>query len=237
MNWLFHSEAPVNGVIVPDEDEQRHIRAFRISEGDIVGCTDGKGNLHTCAAHVLKKHTELIVKSTLTFQEPTPFLEIAIAPTKNADRLEWFVEKAVEMGIHKITLIKTEHSERPHLKLDRLNRVAIAAIKQSRKVYLPEITELISFQDWMAHLETSNFEGKKCIAHCADDVQKSLLQHSIHKGENTIIAIGPEGDFSLHEVDVAKRHGFHAVSLGHARLRTETAGMAAVHTFQLINQA
>lgn len=159
-------------------------------------------------------------------------MEIAIAPTKNTDRLEWFVEKAVELGVQKISLIKCEHSERPHLKLDRLYRVAIAAIKQSRKTHLPEITEVQPFPQWIAHTNAPI----KCIAHCADDVQKTLLQAVIRKGENTIIAIGPEGDFSSSEVALAKQNGFTSVSLGEARLRTETAGMAAVHTFQLIQQ-
>lgn len=232
MNWIYHPEPPINGVIVPEEEEQRHLRAMRIGEGDVVGCTDGKGNLHTCTAQLHKKHTELIVQSTIRNAAPNPSLEIAIAPTKNTDRLEWFVEKAVELGVQKISLIKCEHSERPHLKLDRLYRVAIAAIKQSRKTYLPEITEVQSFPQWIAHTNAPI----KCIAHCADDVQKTLLQSVIRKGENTIIAIGPEGDFSSSEVSLAKQNGFTSVSLGEARLRTETAGMAAVHTFQLIQQ-
>ena len=232
MIWTYHPGAPVNGIIIPDEDEQRHMRALRLESNDTVACFDGSGTLYTCTVEVLKKSTQLIVVSQETIAPRKPTLEIAIAPTKNMDRLEWFIEKAVEIGIDKISLIKCDHSERPIIKLDRLMRVAIAAAKQSRKAHLPEITELINYDEWLKNAAAD----VKSIAHCADDSSKILFQKAFTPHQNCIIAIGPEGDFSTREIELSKNAGFVAVSLGNARLRTETAGIAAVHTFEIIQQ-
>lgn len=232
MIWTYHPGGAVNGVIIPDEDEQRHMRALRLESNDTVACFDGKGTLYTCTVEVLKKSTQLNVVSEQFIPQRTPTLEIAIAPTKNVDRLEWFIEKAVEIGIDKIALIKCDHSERSIIKLDRLIRVAIAAAKQSRKAHLPEITELINYDEWLKNASAD----VKTIAHCADDISKILFQKAFTPKQNCIIAIGPEGDFSTREIELSKQAGFLAVSLGNARLRTETAGIAAVHTFEIIQQ-
>lgn len=223
MHWLYHPTPPVHAIIVPDEEEQRHIRALRLRDGDDVIVTDGRGTMHTCKVATQKKYTELIVVSSSTLEENPYKLTLAIAPTKNADRIEWLIEKAVEIGIKEIRIVKTEHAERTHLKLERLQRVAIAAIKQSRKVFLPHLTEAQDFDELLQAQE-----DVRCIAHCADDLDKKALQHIAMKGKNTLIAIGPEGDFSKEEIQKAKAAGFHAISLGEERLRTETAGLMAV---------
>jgi 16S rRNA (uracil1498-N3)-methyltransferase len=232
MQMLFHSENPQDNTIIPNEEEQRHIRALRIENGDRILVSNGRGTLYLCEAIVLKKETHFTILES-TFHEPREaYLEIAIAPTKNNDRLEWFVEKAVELGIEKIYLIKCDHSERPIIKTERLYRVAIAALKQSRKAYLPEITELISFKEV---IDISKAQIK-CIAHCNDNLPKQLLKNTLRKGQSALICIGPEGDFSEKEVQLASQNDYLGVSLGESRLRTETAGIAAVHTFELIQQ-
>ena len=232
MQMLFHPENPQDNTIIPNDEEQRHMRALRLENGTQILVSNGAGTTFLCEAVVLKKETHLNILSS-TFHEPrTSFLEIAIAPTKNNDRLEWFVEKAVELGIEKIYLIRCDHSERPIIKTERLYRVAIAALKQSRKAYLPEITELISFGEV---IESSKADIK-CIAHCDDTLEKKLLKNTLIKDKSALICIGPEGDFSSKEIDQAMQSKFIGVSLGNSRLRTETAGLAAVLTFELIQQ-
>lgn len=232
MQMLFHPENPQDNTIIPNDEEQRHMRALRLENGTQILVSNGAGTTFLCEAVVLKKETHLNILSS-TFNEPrTSFLEIAIAPTKNNDRLEWFVEKAVEIGIEKIYLIRCDHSERPIIKTERLYRVAIAALKQSRKAYLPEITELITFGEV---IESSKADIK-CIAHCDDTLEKKLLKNTLIKDKSALICIGPEGDFSSKEIAQAMQSQFIGVSLGDSRLRTETAGLAAVHTFELIQQ-
>ncbi len=228
MHLFYHPENPINGVIVPLDEEVKHIRATRIREGEHVGCTDGKGNLHTCELVTDKKNTALHVLETATFKEKTPRLMLAVAPTKNQDRLEWLIEKAVEIGVHAIIPILSEHSEKPFLKSERLQRVAVAAIKQSEKYFLPRIHELTSFQE----VFTMNM-AQKFIAHCAVDASKKQLNSVLELGKDALICIGPEGDFSTREIETAKQNGFIAVSLGEERLRTETAGMVATTVFQM----
>jgi 16S rRNA (uracil1498-N3)-methyltransferase len=232
MQMLFHSEKPQGNTIIPNEEEQRHMRALRLETGAHILVSNGCGTTFLCEVLSLKKETHLTIISS-SFHEPRKaFLEIAIAPTKNNDRLEWFVEKAVELGIEKIYLIKCDHSERPIIKTERLLRVAIAALKQSRKAYLPEITELISFEEV---INSSNAQIK-CIAHCDDSIEKKLLKNVLQKDQSALICIGPEGDFSSKEIISASQNNFIGVSLGNSRLRTETAGLAAVHTFELTQQ-
>jgi len=158
--------------------------------------------------------------------------ELAIAPTKNSDRLEWFSEKSVEIGVGRITLIHCEHSERPRINSERLQRIAISALKQSGRTWLPLISELQPFEQWVKSCSAE----LKGVAHCIDGADKILLRDFILPAKSAAIAIGPEGDFSPAEVRLAAVAGFQAVSLGEARLRTETAALAAVHTYNLLNQ-
>jgi 16S rRNA (uracil1498-N3)-methyltransferase len=149
------------------------------------------------------------------------FLHIAIAPTKNADRFEWFVEKAVEIGIEEITPLLCEHSERRVYKTDRIEKVAISAMKQSRNLNFPEINQATEFKNFI----NQGFKGKKCIAHCEEKTM--ALTDAITSEKSILILIGPEGDFSKSEIDMAISAGFVPVSLGNSRLRTETAGVVS----------
>jgi 16S rRNA (uracil1498-N3)-methyltransferase len=154
-------------------------------------------------------------------------LHIAIAPTKNIDRFEWFLEKATEIGIDEITPIICRHSERKIIKTERGSRILLSAMKQSLKYHLPKLNEAIS----LANFLKSNFDGTKYIAHCEDGEKNELK--TVSKTEKTLILIGPEGDFSPKEIELALQNQFRAVSLGTSRLRTETAGIIAVHTINI----
>lgn len=231
MHWFFHALPPAGHLIIPDEEEQRHIRALRLREDEQVTVTDGRGNLYRCNVVPLKRETHLHITEQTFEPASASQLTLAVAPTKNNDRLEWLVEKAVEMGIHRIIPIHCAHSERPVLKKERLLRVAIAAIKQSRKAYLPEITDIMDFHSLMSFRA-----DKKLIAHCADDAEKKNMHAVLSGGESAIIAIGPEGDFSAEEIHTARQNGFIPVTLGTQRLRTETAGLAAVAFYSFIQQ-
>lgn len=233
MNLFYHPEAAVGMKITLDASEASHItKAFRKKDGDVVHITDGKGNLYSATLEIAGRQTNAFVSEITDRQSEPHLLEIAISPTKNNERTEWFIEKAVEIGIGKISLIECEHSERSHLKTDRLVRVAISAMKQSLKTFLPEISPLQSFEDWVKNANNQS----RFIAHCIDSRNKKLLKDVLKSGTTTCIAIGPEGDFSLKELELARAMGFEEISLGSSRLRTETAALVAVNTFEIINQ-
>ena len=147
------------------------------------------------------------------------------------DRLEWFLEKSTEIGIDEITPIITDNSERKVVKPERIEKIVISAAKQSLKYHLPKINDAIKLKD----LIKGSFDGIKCIAHCYDEINKQALK-SVEFTNNILILIGPEGDFSLNEVELSLANGFTSISLGESRLRTETAGIAAVHTISLLHQ-
>ncbi len=217
------------------EEESRHcVRVLRLRVGDSLYVTDGKGTL--CRAEIAaispKNCTLSLRERTEAFEKRNYRLCVAIAPTKNTDRLEWFVEKATEIGIDRIIPLLTEHSERRVLKSDRLMRVATGAVKQSLKAYHPQIDELTPFKQVV---EEQSFTGRKFIAYCGDEVERFPLKECIQPGEDVLVLIGPEGDFSPEEVAMACRNGFVPVTLGRSRLRTETAGVVAVHTVALLN--
>ncbi len=217
------------------EVESRHcVRVLRLRVGDSLYVTDGKGTL--CRAEIAaispKNCTLSLRERTKAFEKRGYRLCVAIAPTKNTDRLEWFVEKATEIGIDRIIPLLTEHSERRVLKADRLMRVATGAVKQSLKAYHPQIDELTPLKKV---IEEEVFTGRKFIAYCGDEVERIPLKECIQPGENVLVLIGPEGDFSPEEVAMACRNGFVPVTLGRSRLRTETAGVVAVHTVALLN--
>jgi len=232
MNLFYHSEAVLGSTVLIEQQEALHItKVFRKKDGDSIELTDGKGNLYSATLSVQKKETFAKVNELLRTDENLHPLEIAICPTKNNERLEWFVEKAVEIGIGKIILIEAEHSERVHIKLDRLHKIAISAMKQSLKLHLPVISEIQKFDEAIK----STGGEIKCLAHCYEG-NKTLLKNALIKGKAASVFIGPEGDFSKREVEVAEQNGFISVSLGKSRLRTETAALAAVNTFEIINQ-
>ncbi len=229
---LFYQPIITDGTNVLDEEESRHIqKVLRLSAGDIIQITDGKGFLYK--AHLLipqgNKTTFKIVDKTLFAPKPYS-IHIAIAPTKNSDRIEWFVEKAVELGIQKISFIQCANSERKSMNLDRVEKKAISAMKQSGQYYLPVINDLVPFNQFVK----SSVEEERFIGFVDEDNQQQLFNSAKPKS-NSLVMIGPEGDFSKDELALAVNTNFRKISLGATRLRTETAGIAACHILNLVN--
>ncbi len=218
------------------EEESKHaIRVLRLATGDEISLIDGRGGLYRAA--IVDDHPKRCVLNILSvevnFQQPAYHLHIAVAPTKNIDRIEWFLEKATEIGIQEITPIISEHSERKDVKVDRLNKVVVSAMKQSLKAYMPQINEAISFDRFLEAQQDSS--ALKAIAHCVDE-EKQYLNELFQAGKSYLILIGPEGDFSQKEIQQALAAGFHPISLGAARLRTETAALYACLEIALLNR-
>jgi len=214
-----------HGAFILSEEESKHaVRVLRLPVGAELQLVDGKGGRYTAVitdAH--PKRTVLEILSVVA--EPTGrpyYLHIAVAPTKNMDRLEWFLEKATEVGVDEVTPIICDHSERPSVKPERLHNVAVAAMKQSQRAYLPKINPAIRYADFLKE----ELQGVRFIAHCAAG-EKRYLSQALPLGKPVVILIGPEGDFSQEEIDAAIRLGFIPMTLGHARLRTETAALMA----------
>ena len=201
--------------------------------GDKFCVTNGKGSLFDAQlVEAMPKHAVILLDNERPGYDNTPYnIEIAVAPTKLNERMEWFLEKATEIGIGRVRLFTSYHSERREANVDRFRKVMIAAMKQSIKSNLPAIDEMVSFE----HLVKQPFDGQKFIAWIDDGVTEQLCD-LYQKGQNALVLIGPEGDFSKEEVALAKQNGFVPVSLGEARLRTETAALVACHTLNLNNQ-
>ena len=217
------------------EVESRHcIKVLRLGEGDEIGLIDGKGVYYRAViSEAHPKRCAVNILETVMCPNPWPYrLEIAIAPTKNLDRIEWFAEKTTEIGIDAVTLLKCRFSERKEMKTERLKKILVSAMKQSLKAKLPELSEMTDYK----HFIQRPFSGRKFIAHCYDGEERRLLSECYKPGENDLVIIGPEGDFSPEEVELALSNGFEPVSLGDSRLRTETAGIVACHTIHVLNQ-
>ncbi|MFV0536972.1 MAG: 16S rRNA (uracil(1498)-N(3))-methyltransferase [Dysgonomonas sp.] len=222
---LINSELPI-------EEAQHCIKVLRKKEGDEILLADGKGNFYD--AEIMQanpKHCIVnIIKSVSQKKNWNFNLQIAFAPTKNMDRVEWFAEKATEIGIDHFSPILCQYSERKEIKLQRIEKILVSAMKQSQKAHLPQLDETQSF----SQLIKQEFDGQKFIAHCYPQ-EKSILKDVYKKGMNALILIGPEGDFSEKEVEEAIRVGFQPISLGESRLRTETAALAACHAIHVLN--
>lgn len=230
---LFFTDKIESGQALLTEEEAHHcLHVLRHSIGDRINVTDGKGGIYKAIIiNKTKRDCEISIEEIEIISPPSyKHLSIAIAPTKNIDRFEWFVEKATEIGIHRIIPIITENSERKIIKQDRTRRVAISAMKQSNHYYLPEISELVKWQDFIAVPR----KGILTIAHCNVDGLHHF-KDLIKPKTDIIICIGPEGDFTPQEIDEAHSHSFKSVSLGKSRLRTETAGLYACVSFHLMN--
>lgn len=226
---LFFIEKPESEIILSKEESKHATKVLRKKEGDILNFTDGKGSFYKAEITIAdtKKCRLQIISSKQKPKQHNYHLHIAIAPTKNMDRYEWFLEKATEIGIDEITPIICDHSERKVLKTERCNRILLSAIKQSLKFHLPKLNEAMPLKDFLE----LDFEGNKYIAHC--EKSDKLELKNVKLEEKTLILIGPEGDFSAAEIEIALQNQFKAVSLGKSRLRTETAGIVAVHTINL----
>ena len=231
---LFYTENIQANQAELTEEEARHCtQVLRKKLGDSIYFIDGKGGFYEGEIIEIKKKTCIlkIIKAEMEFEKRNFHLHMAIAPTKNINRLEWFLEKATEIGIDTISPILTFHSERKHIKVERLKRILTAAIKQSKKAYMPVLHELTTFDKFLKQFQNS--DDQLFIAHCDGPVQH--LKDVAEAGKNTTILIGPEGDFSAEEVIQAKAVGFREISLGKSRLRTETAGVVACHIVNLNN--
>ena len=217
-----------------DKIESRHIvRVLRKKENDTLYITNGKGFLFD--AKITIASDKKCIAEIISFkQKQKPwnyYLHVAIAPTKNNDRLEWFLEKATEIGIDEITPIICQNSERRVVKIERFEKIIQSAMKQSLKFTLPKLNPPIKFNEFI----NQDFEGKVYIAHC-ENTHKKLLRNILAPTKKTTILIGPEGDFSLNEIQKALHNNYLPISLGESRLRTETAGLVAVNTVSFINQ-
>lgn len=209
---------------LPEDEAQHCIRVLRLNAGDEITLTDGRGNFYR-AEITAATNKRCLVKVIETIpQDPLwqGHLHIAMAPTKNMDRNEWFAEKATEVGIDELTFLNCRFSERRVIKTERIEKILISAIKQSLKARLPKLNGMVDFDEFIAQ----DFSGQKFIAHCYEG-EKPLLKEVIKPGEDSLILIGPEGDFSEEEVAKAISKGFKPISLGKSRLRTETAALVA----------
>ena len=233
MQLFYAPEITTPLYTLPEEESGHCVRVLRLREGDSLHITDGRGTLYRavvedphpkrCTIRIVEEHTEW---------EKRPYrLTIAVAPTKNIDRIEWFVEKATECGIDRIVPVLCDHSERKVIKGERLEKIAISAMKQSLKAYLPTIEPLTPLCEVLAE----PFEGTKLIAHCEEDMERIFMGEKIQGGENVMVLIGPEGDFSREEIEAARKAGFTEISLGNSRLRTETAALAATMFTAFVN--
>ena len=217
-------------------DEAAHCaRVLRMTEGEHIQITDGHGNFYEAELTLVSPKRCLF--RILSKETPAPLwtghLHIAMAPTKNMDRVEWFAEKATEIGFSELSFLNCRFSERKVIKTERVEKILVSAVKQSLKPVKPILNEMTDFARFVKQERT----GQKFIAHCYDDLggEKPLLKHVLKPGEDALVMIGPEGDFSRDEVQLAITHGFQPISLGRSRLRTETAALVACHILNLAN--
>jgi len=234
MQLFYNSEIKnTDSSFVFDKEESKHIvKVLRKKESDKIFITNGLGFLFLSEISLASdKKCEVKILEIQEFDKPKYNLHIAVAPTKMNDRLEWFLEKATEIGIQEITPIICEHSERKVYKIDRAEKIIQSAMKQSNQFYLPKINEPVSFKEFISNTKSEN----KFIAHCVETERKQL-KNSVNPNENYVILIGPEGDFSENEIELGLANNYKAVMLGNTRLRTETAALVACHTVALINE-
>ena len=233
MNYFYYPHITPD-LILPEEESKHCIKVLRMQEGDTIYLIDGKGGFYEGAitkAHP-KKCEVHIGKSEQKDKQWDFELEIGIAPPKNINRFEWFIEKSTEIGIDTISPFYSFHSERRNLKTNRLEKVMLAAVKQSVKYHMPVLNEPVDFKNYIK--VSSQRKAKLMIATCIDENAKPL-QEVYQKGEDTRILIGPEGDFSEEELRMAFDSGYQSINLGQSRLRLETAGIVACHSIHLLD--
>ncbi len=228
---MFYSQEITQDILHLNKEDSRHcITVLRKKAGDTIQIVDGKGGVYTVQITLAnpKKCAFEIVEKIEKERSPKQHLHLAIAPTKNINRFEWFLEKATEIGISEITPILTYHSERKVIKLERLNKIVLAAMKQSERAYLPQLNELRTWKQFLQ--EETSPDTYKAIA-CMTEKSTHLFNN--YSGGNALILIGPEGGFSLQEIEEAQAQHFQTVTLGSSRLRSETAGIVACQILNL----
>jgi len=231
---VFYTPDISSDIYTLNEEESKHCsRVLRLSLGNIIHLIDGKGGLYEAEITTISKNNvQLCIKNKKTeYGKRNHHLHVAIAPTKNIDRLEWFLEKATEIGIDEITPIICDRSERKIVKLERLEKVITSAVKQSLTAYHPKLNAQISYADFIKQ----NLTGEKMIAHCMDGT-KTYINQQVKIQQSYLILIGPEGDFTSAELAIALQNDYKPVTLGNTRLRTETAALAACFEVNYINR-
>lgn len=224
MQLFYAPQILQNQYLLDKVDAQHCLKVLRKKEGDLLHLVDGQGGLYEVCltSSNPKKCTFDIVKTTQEFGKRDKHIHIAIAPTKNISRLEWFLEKATEIGVEEITPILCRHSERKIIKPERLQKILVAAMKQSLKAYLPKLNPLTKFQDFVESQKDDDiFKAIACMTEKENHLQV------LYKGNNAVVMIGPEGGFSEKEISLATTQSFQPTTLGTSRLRTETAGIVA----------
>jgi len=231
---LFHSENIQDNLILMDEQDSRHCsKVLRMQHGDKVMVTDGKGYLYETEIMDNNPKKTLLTVINKKYHELQNFrIHVAVAPTKNISRMEWFLEKATEIGIDTITPIICEHSERKIIKTERLRKIIISAAKQSLKFHFPVLNESIELKKFIKQ----EFPNTNRFIGWCDETKKASLKNAYEKGNDSLILIGPEGDFSVNEIKMAESQGFQPIMMGRSRLRTETAALVACHTINLLNE-
>lgn len=232
MHVFYTPDIVIDGEL-PEEEAGHCLRVLRLGVGDEVMLTDGKGFFYKAVITAATgKRCQVKVVETIG-QAPlwNGHLHLAMAPTKNMDRIEWFAEKATEIGFDELSFVNCRFSERKVIKTERIEKIVVSAVKQSLKARKPIVNELTDFGKFIQR----KFEGQKFIAHCYEG-DKPLLKDVLVPGKDAVVLIGPEGDFSPEEIQKAEAAGFQAISLGKSRLRTETAALVAVHIMNLLNQ-
>jgi len=232
---IFYTPDITQNTYTLNEEESKHcVRVLRLPVGALVNLVDGRGGFYTAeiTSDNPKKVSLNILKVETEFHKRNHYLHIAVAPTKNIDRIEWFLEKATELGIDEITPIITDRSERRVVKEDRLNKVITSAVKQSIKAYHPILNESVPFNKFL----NSSIEGEKLIAHCIDNQEKKYISELVMPHQKYLVLIGPEGDFTPEEVNLALNKGFKPLTLGDNRLRTETAALSVCFEINYLNR-
>ena len=260
---LFYAPDIAQILSLPEEESQHCVKVLRMKAGDRIHIIDGVGGLYEAQiteAH--PKRTQVEILNVQTEYGRRPFrLHLAVAPTKNIDRFEWFVEKATEIGFDELTPLCCRYSERKIIKPERIEKILVSAAKQSLKAYVPCLNPMTTFKDFVAHIlspslrgtseptvlsrmaknaeggnnsQLSTLNSQLFIAHCYDQPKQHLL-HACPPASDVVVMVGPEGDFSEEEVELALRNSFQAITLGDSRLRTETAGVVACHLVTVAN--
>ncbi|RYY08201.1 MAG: 16S rRNA (uracil(1498)-N(3))-methyltransferase [Sphingobacteriaceae bacterium] len=232
--YLFYvPNLDTTNCFLPEEESRHCVKVLRLQKDAQIEIVDGKGNFyHAKITSADPRKTQFnIFQTQQEFGKRNHYLHIAVAPTKNIERLEWFIEKATEIGIDEITPVLCHHSERKIINHERLNKVITSAIKQSLKAYHPQLNQLTT----LSSLIKTPTDAQKWIAHCADG-EKVSIKEALFPQKKYLILIGPEGDFSPQEINIALENGFQAITLGNSRLRTETAALEACFEVNFINR-
>lgn len=234
----FYCPEIADTLTLGEEDSKHCVKVLRMTEGEAIEVVDGNGNLYTC--RITMAHPKRCAIEVQEVKHQVPHwghqIVLGIAPTKNMDRIEWLVEKIVEMGVDRIIPLRCHNSERTVVKTERLRKIMVSAMKQSLKATLPRLDEMTPIEKVLGE----PFEGTRCIAYCDEMLprdQRHTIASAYRPGQDVMVLIGPEGDFSPNEVEMAATSGFKPITLGESRLRTETAGLMAIAAIHALDMA